>query len=112
MLVVTAGGWESHYSDRGINGKIEDLLFPINHGILHYPGFEVLPPFVLYQTGHLDEARFQQAQIALGARLDTLQTTAPIPYRIQNGGDYDIPALVLKPGLSRGSGGFGIHQER
>ncbi len=28
MLIVTAGGWESHYSPRGINGPIDELLFP------------------------------------------------------------------------------------
>lgn len=44
MLVVTAGGWEEHYSGRGVNGPIDDLLFPINHGILYYPGYDVLPP--------------------------------------------------------------------
>jgi hypothetical protein len=41
MLLVTAGGWEEHYAGRGINGPIEDLLFPINHGILYYPGYDV-----------------------------------------------------------------------
>ncbi len=30
MLVVTTGGWESHYAARGINGPIDDLLFPIH----------------------------------------------------------------------------------
>src|ERR1700755_2836275 len=45
MLIVTAGGWESHYAQRGINGPIEDILFPIQHGMLYYPGFDVLPPF-------------------------------------------------------------------
>lgn len=36
MLIVTAGGWESHYAPRGINGPIDDILFPIQHGMLHY----------------------------------------------------------------------------
>lgn len=36
MLVVTAGGWASHYGPRGINGPIDDLLSPIHHGVLHY----------------------------------------------------------------------------
>ncbi|MGE8201288.1 MAG: NAD(P)H-dependent oxidoreductase, partial [Variovorax sp.] len=34
MLVVTTGGWASHYAPRGINGPMDDLLFPIHHGIL------------------------------------------------------------------------------
>ncbi|MEB5488419.1 hypothetical protein QMA73_30425, partial [Burkholderia pseudomallei] len=25
---------------RGINGPIDDLLYPIHHGILYYPGFD------------------------------------------------------------------------
>ena len=59
MLLVTTGGWEEHYSARGVNGPIDDLLFPINHGILYYPGFDVLPPFVVYSADRLDEARFR-----------------------------------------------------
>ena len=43
MLIVTAGGWATHYAPRGVNGPIEDILFPINHGILYYPGYTVLP---------------------------------------------------------------------
>ena len=39
MLIVTAGGWAEHYSPRGINGPIDDILFPIQHGMLFYPGF-------------------------------------------------------------------------
>ena len=35
--------------------------------------------------------------------------TDPIPYRTQNGGDYDIPSCELKPGLSAGRHGFDIH---
>jgi NAD(P)H dehydrogenase (quinone) len=109
MLIVTAGGWSEHYSERGINGRIDDLLFPINHGVLHYPGFDVLPSFVIYQTGRMDEARYRQAEAELGERLDTLWTAEPIPYRMQNGGDYHIPSMQLKTGLSIGRPGLDIH---
>lgn len=85
MLIVTTGGWASHYGPRGINGPIDDLLFPIQHGILHYPGFDVLPPFVAYRTGRIDDTRFAQLRDALGQRLDTLATTPPIAFRRQNG---------------------------
>lgn len=109
MLVVTAGGWDSHYAPRGVNGRMEDLLFPINHGILYYPGFDVLPPFVIYRTSRLDEARYQASVNALGERLDTLFESAPIPYRMQNGGDYEIPSMLLKPSLGAGREGLDIH---
>lgn len=112
MLVVTTGGWASHYTPRGINGPIDDILFPIQHGILFYPGFEVLPPHLIYRTGRIDEAAFPEVCNALGQRLDTLWTTAPIPFRKQNGGDYHIPELTLQPALAPQQSGFGIHVER
>ncbi len=109
MLLVTAGGWESHYAARGINGPIDDLLFPIHHGILHYPGFEVLPPFVTYRTGRMDAIRFEATCAMLAARLDTLHSTAPLPFRRQNGGDYAIPALTLNPEIAPHATGFAAH---
>lgn len=110
MLIVTAGGWETHYAPRGINGPIDDLLFPIQHGILYYPGYDVLPPFVAYQTDRLDEAGFAPLAGRLRERMHTLATTAPIPFRQQNGGDYLIPGLELRPDLGAAeASGFSLH---
>lgn len=109
MLVVTTGGWESHYSVRGINGPIDDLLFPIHHGVLHYPGFAVLPPYLVYRTSRVDAERYTQIERELGERLDNLQTTTPIPFRRQNGGDYEIPALTLREEINPGTTGFAAH---
>lgn len=110
MLIVTAGGWEEHYAARGVNGPIDDLLFPINHGILYYPGYDVLPPFVAYRVDRLDQAGFEAAAERLRERMRTLATTPPIPYRQQNGGDYLIPSMQLRPGLGDPkAGGFALH---
>ncbi|PTB22747.1 NAD(P)H dehydrogenase [Trinickia symbiotica] len=109
MLVVTAGGWESHYGPRGVNGPIDDILFPIQHGILYYPGFAVLPPFVIYRAGKTDEARYARICDELGRRLDDLWNTAPIPFRPQNAGAYDIPQLTLRPDIAPGQSGFAAH---
>jgi NAD(P)H dehydrogenase (quinone) len=57
----------------------------------------------------MDEARFAQVREALGQRLDTLGTTAPIPFRQQNGGAYEIPALTLRADLAPDKTGFAIH---
>ena len=110
MLIVTAGGWEEHYSARGVNGPIDDLLFPINHGVLYYPGYEVLPPFVVYRVDRFDEAGFEPVAERLRERMRTLATTPPIPYRAQNGGDYLIPSLHLRPDVGDpGATGFALH---
>ena len=108
MLIVTAGGWESHYSARGVNGPIDDILFPIQHGILFYPGMSVLPPFATYQADHLSSDQFPAVAAAYAARLDGLFTDAPLPFRRQNGGHYD-GRQVLKPGLGEGASGTRIH---
>ncbi|BAU90729.1 ribosyldihydronicotinamide dehydrogenase [Methylorubrum populi] len=111
MLVVTAGGWEEHYGPRGINGPIEDLLFPIQHGVLFYPGFDVLPPFVVYRADRLDDVGFSAVAEQLRDRIRSLATTSPIPFRRQNGGDYLIPTMQLRADLGApGKDGFALHR--
>jgi NAD(P)H dehydrogenase (quinone) len=110
MLIVTTGGWKEHYSARGVNGPIEDLLFPIHHGILFYPGYDVLPPFVVYSADRLDEAGFGDVAARLRQRMRTLTSATPLRYRRQNGGDYLIPSLELRPELSDpGATSFALH---
>lgn len=110
LLSVTVGGPESHYAARGINGPIDDLLFPIQHGILYYPGIEALPPFVLYGTDRTTDEDYPDIAKAWEQRLLTLDSTEPIPFRRQNFGDYEIPSLQLKEKLEpAGRTGFGLH---
>ncbi|MGV9679849.1 NAD(P)H-dependent oxidoreductase [Nocardia sp. NPDC003482] len=109
MLVVTIGGREPGYSDRGVNGPIEDLLFPIHHGILYYPGMDVLPPFLVHGSLRVNDKRFAEIAADLRERLAKLETIEPIRYRPQDGGDYDR-SLRLRPGLERdGRTGFAVH---
>ncbi|MGW0854386.1 NAD(P)H-dependent oxidoreductase [Streptomyces sp. NPDC002690] len=110
LLSVTAGGSESHYSARGINGPIDDLLFPIQHGILYHPGVDVLPPFVLYGIDRMTAEEYEDIAKGWEQRLLTLESTEPIAFRRQNFGDYEIPSLQLKEGLEpAGRTGFGLH---
>lgn len=109
MLLVTTGGWESHYAPRGINGPLDDLLFPIQHGVLYYPGFEVLPPFVVHRSSRIDASNYPAITAQLAQRLDTLQTTTPIAFRRQNGGDYHIPSMLLRDDLAPGQQGLQVH---
>ena len=110
MLITTIGGWEPHYSARGVNGPIDDLLFPINHGVLYYPGYAVLPSYVVYRVDRFGPLQFEAAAEALRERMRTLFSAAPIAFRPQNGGDYFIPSMQLKPGLEApGATGFALH---
>lgn len=109
MVVVNIGGREPHYSERGVNGRLEEILWPIQHGVLFYPGMDVLPPFPVYQSDRMSEERWVEVAAAFKERLANLFTDTPIPYRRQNGGHYDGQQL-LKPGLGDGETGLRIHQ--
>lgn len=109
MLLVTTGGGASYYGPRGIGGHIDDILFPLHHGILFYPGFEVLPPMVIYQAHKMDDLKFAALSSRLKERLDNLWHTDPLPYRKQNSGDYLLPELTLRPDILSGETGLHIH---
>jgi len=88
LLAVSVGGPERDYSPRGINGPLEQLLFPITHGTLFFPGMQVLPTFAVYGAGGIDAKGMAEAGAAWGARVERLFEDEPIAFRPQNGGDY------------------------
>jgi NAD(P)H dehydrogenase (quinone) len=108
MLSITIGGRAPHYGDRGVNGPLLDLLFPIHHGVFWYPGMNVLPPFVVYQADRLSPEDFEVVAAEYRGRLQRLFSDAPIPFRSQNGGHYDN-AQVLRPEFGSGASGFALH---
>ncbi|HEY6870076.1 MAG TPA: NAD(P)H-dependent oxidoreductase [Novosphingobium sp.] len=109
MIMVMVGGGESYFSARGVNGPIDDLLFPINHGMLFYPGYDVLPSFVLHKTDRMEPERFDSAAEAVRERMRTLFTVAPIPYRRQ-AEDYTERKFELKEEIAATAPpGFAAH---
>lgn len=108
MLSVAVGGPAHDYSSRGINGPLEQLLFPITHGSLFFPGFDVLPTFAVYGTGALTAAGAAAAKEAWRTRLQGLFEDRPIPFRPQNGGDY-TRTNELKPHVAAGQTGLMAH---
>ncbi|WP_338034482.1 NAD(P)H-dependent oxidoreductase [Lautropia dentalis] len=108
LLAVSVGGPEKDYSPRGINGPLEQLLFPVTHGALFYPGMAVLPTFAVYDTGRMDASVADRATMAWRQRLENLFTDAPIPYRRQNGGDYP-DRHVLADDVAPGQTGIMAH---
>uniref|UniRef100_A0A3Q3FL98 NAD(P)H dehydrogenase, quinone 1 n=1 Tax=Labrus bergylta TaxID=56723 RepID=A0A3Q3FL98_9LABR len=58
MLSFTTGSHESMFSANGINGDINVTLWPLQNGILHYCGFQVLGPQIFWALSHIPtEAR-------------------------------------------------------
>jgi NAD(P)H dehydrogenase (quinone) len=110
LLVTTIGGRAPQYGPRGVNGHLDDLLFPLTHGCLFYPGIDVLPPLAFFSVGNrVSPADYEAMCARLQARLDTLATAAVTPFRPQNYGDYDA-SQVLLPHLSPAATGLSMHQ--
>lgn len=108
MVIVTTGAAESHLSDRGVNGDINDLLFPIQHGVLFYTGMAVLPPTVIAGAHLIDESGYADTVKHLHGRLETLAETEPIAYRKQTE-DYDESKRLLAGREAEGTTGFALH---
>ncbi len=105
MLIVTTGATAASLDPRGVAGDIDDLLFPVNYGVFWYTGMSVLKPHLIHGANRVDENEYARLEAELAARLATLATDVPIPYRAQNGGDYD-DNLVLKSGREVGVQGL------
>lgn len=108
MIVTSLGGSERTVSPRGINGSMDELLFPIQHGFLWYTGMSVLQPVLIPSADRITPGRYAAAERNLTDRLDSLTTDEPISFRHQNGGDYD-EEFVLREEVSVGEAGLQIH---
>lgn len=95
MLALTTGGPPTMYSETGLNGDLDQILFAINHGILYFVGLEVLPPFVAWSVARAGEEGRQHYLETYKHRLLNLEHLPTIPYRPLS--DYD-EQFQLKPG--------------
>ncbi len=93
MLSLTTGGPPNIYSPRGLNGDIDNLLFPIQHGMLYFVGFDVLPPFVAWAVARSSQEQRQEYLRSYTERLRNWMTAKPISFPALE--QYD-EALQLK----------------
>lgn len=93
MLALTTGGGETMYSPEGLNGHMDQILYPINHGILYFVGFDVLPSFVAYSVSRVSLERRQAYLEEYRDRLLTINETPKLVF--PSLADYDA-AFQLK----------------
>ncbi|CAG7609037.1 NAD(P)H-dependent oxidoreductase [Rhodococcus opacus] len=108
MTVVSFGGSADSAGPRGINGQMDELLFPIHHGIFWYTGMSVVPPVLIDSADRLPAEHYPGVAARLIDRLSGLFTDAPLPFRSQNGGDYDA-RFVLHEDRAPGVTGLRAH---
>lgn len=109
LVSVTVGARESGFSDRGIHGRLEDVLHPLQHGLFWFTGMAPLEPFAVYGSNDLPEERFEAAKREYARRLDGLFTDEPVPFRTLVGGDYDHDMRLLPDVEAAGTSGLDLH---
>ncbi|MFI0258919.1 NAD(P)H-dependent oxidoreductase [Streptomyces sp. NPDC017056] len=109
MTVVTAGARPASIGPRGVNGDLDDLLFPLHHGTYWYTGMSALPPFLVPSADRMTPEGFETTADALRTRLLAIPTTPPLPFRRQNSPDYDPDTLTLRPDLAPHTTGPAAH---
>lgn len=108
LLSVIVGGPAEDYAPRGINGPLDQLLFPITHGMLFFAGMEVLPTHAIYSSVRIPASQVEIEKSAWRQRLERLFDEAPIPFRRQNDGDYP-DGHVLADHVAPGQSGLLAH---
>ncbi|MGW7361141.1 NAD(P)H-dependent oxidoreductase [Streptomyces sp. NPDC054802] len=106
---MTTGASEPSLSERGIHGRLSDLLHPVQHGVFWFAGIAPLEPFAVYDANSMTAERYAAAERAYGQRLDGLFTDEPIPYRTLTGGDYGHDMRLLPDTAGPGSSGADLH---
>ncbi len=109
MVITTVGAPLDTIGPRGIHGEIHDVLFPLLRGTLWYSGMTVVPPLVLGGVDRYSGDDHDAAVAELRARLRELPTVDALPYRSQEGGDYDDARRRLRPAHAPGETGLRIH---
>lgn len=110
QVITTVGSHAPAMGPRGINGQLEQVLFPLLHGTLFYVGMDVLPPLAIYGADRVDADDHARAVELVEDRVREFWSIQPIAYRHQNRGDYD-DELILDPRLRPGEKGLQVHTE-
>lgn len=108
LAVVSAGDRESAFDPRGVNGAMEEVLWPLLHGTAHYTGMRTLRPHLIASADRVDDLRLRGEVERLHRRLDGLDDEPPMNYRDLRGGDYD-DEHVLRSDIRPGVTGLGVH---
>ncbi|QVQ53045.1 NAD(P)H-dependent oxidoreductase [Spiractinospora alimapuensis] len=108
LVVTSVGARESAFGPRGIHGHVDEVLFPVLHGVMWYTGVAAVPPMVVYGADRATPADAVEYGQELRRRLRTLPHTPTLAYRHERGGEYDDD-LVLRDHLSPGRLGLGAH---
>lgn len=78
LLSLTTGGPASGYTKDGFNGDMEEILKPVQRGILNFVGFAALTPHVVYGPAKLSDDERAAALADYAERLRHIEDELPI----------------------------------
>ncbi|CAL1604480.1 unnamed protein product [Knipowitschia caucasica] len=78
MLSFSTGASQSMFRPDGVNGDMNVALWPLQNGVLHFCGFQVLAPQIFWSPAHSPEAVRAAMLEAWGLRLKTLLSECPL----------------------------------
>ncbi|NXU35301.1 NQO2 dehydrogenase, partial [Drymodes brunneopygia] len=78
LFSFTTGGNQEMYSNEAFCGDIRYVLWPMQHGIMHFCGVKVLEPHICYAPEHVSEEKRKEMLTAWTQRLKTLWKEEPI----------------------------------
>jgi NAD(P)H dehydrogenase (quinone) len=104
MVSATTGTSAETYAPNGIDGDINDILWPIHNGIFRYTGFDVLPPHVAYMPGKISTEERRAYLNCYRRRLIDIDGTPRLFFHPL--GDYGDderlkPGIVVRSGFQR-----------
>ena len=89
MVSLTTGGPEARFRPGGLNPGIAEILKPIEHGVLWFTGFSVLPAFIVWGAARIDDEARGRELARFGAHLrDVVGLPGAAPPRV---GDFPLP---------------------
>jgi NAD(P)H dehydrogenase (quinone) len=80
MVAVTTGGPSTSFGVGAFSPPIDDVLFHIQYGMLHFAGMQVLPPFIAYGAARIDDAQRAALLDRFGEHLQALETLQPLDF--------------------------------
>uniref|UniRef100_A0A3Q2PU25 Ribosyldihydronicotinamide dehydrogenase [quinone] n=1 Tax=Fundulus heteroclitus TaxID=8078 RepID=A0A3Q2PU25_FUNHE len=95
MLSFTTGSLESMFSPTGINGDMNVTLWPLQNGILHYCGFQVLAPQIFWAPSSAVAEDRKSMLESWRTRLQGLLEEKPLSFISLD--CFDDKAFQLKP---------------
>ncbi|XP_077348236.1 ribosyldihydronicotinamide dehydrogenase [quinone] isoform X2 [Lithobates pipiens] len=78
LLSFTTGGTEEMFSKEGTSGDVRYILWPMQHGIMHFCGFQVLAPQISYAPEYVTEAKRKEMLMNWAQRLENIWEESPI----------------------------------